>query len=149
MSTYADLDKISTELMSLEQKYRDKLVGNADKLVRYFPEGLQELAHHPLAGEVMRTGMNVETVVNSWNEGDPIKHIIVGRADDRMVPAPENAMARHTKLDPVWFNDECRHIQEEHGGTRHSSIKYYYRPKIKIIPYTYTAFCGSGPIPYV
>jgi len=34
------------------------------------------------------------TVVNSWNEWDPLKHIIVGRADDTMVQAPEPAVQR-------------------------------------------------------
>lgn len=32
------------------------------------------------------------TVVNSWNEWDPLKHIIVGRADGSCIPAPEPAL---------------------------------------------------------
>jgi len=35
-----------------------------------------------------------KTVVNSWNEWDPLKHIIVGRADGTMVQAPEIAIQR-------------------------------------------------------
>ncbi|GAG13934.1 unnamed protein product, partial [marine sediment metagenome] len=35
-----------------------------------------------------------KTVVNSWNEWDPLKHIIVGRADGTMVQAPEPAVQR-------------------------------------------------------
>ncbi len=35
-----------------------------------------------------------KTVVNSWNEWDPLKHIIVGRADGTMVQAPEPAIQR-------------------------------------------------------
>jgi len=35
-----------------------------------------------------------KTVVNSWNEWDPLKHIIVGRADGTMVQAPEIAVQR-------------------------------------------------------
>ncbi len=35
------------------------------------------------------------TVVNSWNEWDPLKHVIVGRADGTMVQAPEPAVDRH------------------------------------------------------
>jgi len=35
-----------------------------------------------------------KTVVNSWNEWDPLKHIIVGRADGTMVQAPELAVQR-------------------------------------------------------
>ena len=33
-----------------------------------------------------------KTIVNSWNEWDPLKHVIVGRADGSMVQAPEPAM---------------------------------------------------------
>ncbi|MGD8457055.1 MAG: serine/threonine protein kinase [Anaerolineales bacterium] len=36
-----------------------------------------------------------KTVVNSWNEWDPLKHIIVGRADGTMVQAPEPACQRN------------------------------------------------------
>jgi glycine amidinotransferase len=35
-----------------------------------------------------------KAVVNSWNEWDPLKHIIVGRADGTMVQAPEPAIER-------------------------------------------------------
>jgi glycine amidinotransferase len=35
-----------------------------------------------------------KTIVNSWNEWDPLKHIIVGRADGTMVQAPEPACQR-------------------------------------------------------
>lgn len=35
-----------------------------------------------------------KTVVNSWNEWDPLKHIIVGRPDGTMVQAPEPAVER-------------------------------------------------------
>jgi glycine amidinotransferase len=35
-----------------------------------------------------------KTVVNSWNEWDPLKHVIVGRADGTMVQAPEPAIER-------------------------------------------------------
>lgn len=31
------------------------------------------------------------TVVSSWNEWDPLRHVIVGRADDSHIPAPEPA----------------------------------------------------------
>ena len=32
--------------------------------------------------------------VNSWNEWDPLKHVIVGRADGTMVQAPEPGILR-------------------------------------------------------
>ena len=35
-----------------------------------------------------------KTVVNAWNEWDPLKHVIVGRADGKMVQAPEPAIER-------------------------------------------------------
>jgi len=35
-----------------------------------------------------------KTVVNSWNEWDPLKHIILGRADGTMIQAPEIAIQR-------------------------------------------------------
>ncbi|MBW2057156.1 MAG: serine/threonine protein kinase [Deltaproteobacteria bacterium] len=35
-----------------------------------------------------------KNIVNSWNEWDPLKHIIVGRADGTMVQAPEPAVQR-------------------------------------------------------
>ena len=33
-----------------------------------------------------------KTIVNSWNEWDPLKHAIVGRADGTCIPAPEPAL---------------------------------------------------------
>ena len=33
-----------------------------------------------------------KTVVNSWNEWDPLKHVIVGKADGTCIPAPEPAL---------------------------------------------------------
>ncbi len=35
-----------------------------------------------------------KTVVSAWNEWDPLKHVIVGRADGTMVQAPEIAVQR-------------------------------------------------------
>lgn len=46
-----------------------------------------------MPGEVERTEKQ-KTIVNSWNEWDPLKHIIVGRADGTMVQAPEPAVER-------------------------------------------------------
>ena len=39
-------------------------------------------------------GRKKRTVVNSWNEWDPLKHVIVGRADGTMIQAPEPAVVR-------------------------------------------------------
>ncbi len=33
-----------------------------------------------------------QTIVSSWNEWDPLKHVIVGRADGGCIPAPEPAL---------------------------------------------------------
>ena len=35
---------------------------------------------------------NNKKIVNSWNEWDPLKHVIVGRADGTCIPAPEPAL---------------------------------------------------------
>jgi glycine amidinotransferase len=35
-----------------------------------------------------------KTIVSSWNEWDPLKHVIVGRADGTMIQAPEPAIER-------------------------------------------------------
>ena len=34
----------------------------------------------------------MNTIVNSWNEWDPLKHVIVGRADDCHIPPEEPAL---------------------------------------------------------
>ena len=39
----------------------------------------------------MRSGFE-KTIVNSWNEWDPLKHVIVGRADDCHIPPAEPAL---------------------------------------------------------
>ena len=39
-----------------------------------------------------------KTIVNSWNEWDPLKHVIVGRADGTCIPAPEPASVSYTHL---------------------------------------------------
>ena len=36
--------------------------------------------------------MENKTIVNSWNEWDPLKHVIVGKADGCCIPAPEPAL---------------------------------------------------------
>ena len=35
---------------------------------------------------------NQKIIVNSWNEWDPLKHVIVGKADGTCIPAPEPAL---------------------------------------------------------
>ncbi len=42
----------------------------------------------------MQKELNSKTIVNSWNEWDPLKHVIVGRADCTQVQAPEPAVQR-------------------------------------------------------
>ncbi len=38
--------------------------------------------------------MNQTVKINSWNEWDPLKHVIIGRADGTMIQAPEPAVER-------------------------------------------------------
>ena len=40
-----------------------------------------------------------KTVVNSWTEWDPLKHVIVGVADGCMIPPPEPAVECKVPLD--------------------------------------------------
>ena len=47
-----------------------------------------------MAAEAKMAGRKKRTVVNSWNEWDPLKHVIVGRADGTMIQAPEPAVVR-------------------------------------------------------
>ena len=35
---------------------------------------------------------NKKVIVNSWNEWDPLKHVIVGKADGSCIPSPEPAV---------------------------------------------------------
>jgi glycine amidinotransferase len=47
-----------------------------------------------------------KTIVSSWNEWDPLKHVIVGRAEGAMLQAPEPAVYRDLARDgfpyPTW-----------------------------------------------
>ncbi len=52
-----------------------------------------------------------KTVVNSWNEWDPLRHVIVGRADDSQVPPLEPAVDGKVPVD-----SEMRQV----AGTRRS-----------------------------
>ena len=36
--------------------------------------------------------MTNKKIVHSWNEWDPLKHVIIGRADGCCIPAPEPAL---------------------------------------------------------
>ena len=36
--------------------------------------------------------MSDKTIVSSWNEWDPLKHVIVGKAEGTCIPAPEPAL---------------------------------------------------------
>jgi len=47
------------------------------------------------------TNEQQKTVVNSWNEWDPLKHIIVGKPDGTMIQAPEPAVVRDFSKDGV------------------------------------------------
>ncbi len=36
--------------------------------------------------------MSDNTIVSSWNEWEPLKHVIVGKADVTFIPAQETAL---------------------------------------------------------
>ena len=42
--------------------------------------------------------LKMNTVVNSWNEWDPLKHVIVGRADDCHIPLKPHWMLKSQKI---------------------------------------------------
>ena len=48
-------------------------------------------------------------IVNSWNEWDPLKHVIVGRADGTCIPAPEPAVDAKVPED----SDMRGHLDQE------------------------------------
>ena len=45
-----------------------------------------------LPQRIILTKDRKKTVVNSWNEWDPLKHVIVGRASGTMIQAAEPAV---------------------------------------------------------
>ena len=52
-----------------------------------------------MAQEEIRGESRPKTIVNSWNEWDPLKHIIVGVADYCMIPPPEPAVECKVPID--------------------------------------------------
>ena len=42
-----------------------------------------------------------KVIVNSWNEWDPLKHVIVGKADGCCIPAPEPIDESIPKIKPT------------------------------------------------
>ena len=53
-----------------------------------------------------------KTIVNSWNEWDPLKHVIVGRADNCCIPAPEPAVDVKIPSDSDMKGTHGRRTQE-------------------------------------
>ena len=53
--------------------------------------------------------MEQPTVVNSWNEWDPLEHVIVGRASGTMVQAPERPGLRGLPHDNTALSARMRY----------------------------------------
>ena len=53
-----------------------------------------------------------KTIVSSWNEWDPLKHVIVGRADNCCIPAPEPAVDVKIPPDSVMKGKHGRRTQD-------------------------------------
>ena len=53
-----------------------------------------------------------KTIVNSLNEWDPLKHVIVGRADNCCIPAPEPAVDVKIPPDSVMKGKHGRRTQD-------------------------------------
>ncbi len=49
-----------------------------------------------------------KTIVKSWNEWSPLKHVIVGRADNCCIPAPEPAVDVKIPPDSVMKGKHAR-----------------------------------------
>ena len=66
------------------------------------------------------------SVVNSWNEWDPLKHVIVGRADGTCIPAPEPALDAKVPEDSDISTEVTHHrnaksfIERRIRGMRHN-----------------------------
>ena len=52
-----------------------------------------------------------KTIVSSWNEWDPLKHVIVGRADNCCIPAPEPAVDVKIPPDSVMKGKHGRELK--------------------------------------
>ena len=50
----------------------------------------------------------MKTVVNSWNEWDPLKHVIVGKADNCHIPPEEPAL--EAKVPEDSDKDQLNHV---------------------------------------
>ena len=53
-----------------------------------------------------------KTIVSSWNEWDPLKHVIVGRADNCCIPAPEPAVDVKIPPDSIMKGKHGRRTQD-------------------------------------
>ena len=58
-----------------------------------------------------------KTIVNSWNEWDPLKHVIVGCPDMSVIQAPEPAIERDFSIDglPIGMYGRLPEEMEEKG----------------------------------
>ena len=61
--------------------------------------------------------MRMKTVVNSWNEWDPLKHVIVGKADNCHIPPEEPALDAKVPEDSdmrgQWGKDHKKQLFEQ------------------------------------
>ena len=53
-----------------------------------------------------------KTIVKSWNEWSPLKHVIVGRADNCCIPAPEPAVDVKIPANSVMKGKHGRRTQD-------------------------------------
>ena len=64
--------------------------------------------------------MSDKKIVNSWNEWDPLKHVIVGRADGCCIPAPEPALDAKVPED-----SDMKVLGDNWKSTDGLSVDYY------------------------
>ena len=82
-------------------------------------------------------------IVNSWNEWDPLKHVIVGRADGTCIPAPEPALDAKVPEDSDMRGqfgprtkdtvDKANQLLDDKGSKTKLSSNYMQKNGLKII----------------
>ena len=90
-------------------------------------------------------------VVNSWNEWDPLKHVIVGKADGCCIPAPEPALDAKVPEDSDMKGqyglrkqdtiDKAIHRQRDHQRATAGKLFKMPKPTIASLP---GAAAGAG-----
>ena len=79
------------------------LVGIENMIFWSSVNGAENITKFPFGPNILLLGWDEKgkIVVNSWNEWDPLKHVMVGRADGTCIPAPEPALDTKVPETPI------------------------------------------------